>query len=92
MDHGQTAKIPEEDEMEIPLINNWEEVYKPRQAKVYPLGHQDRVVVDEAFNKLHQQGRLEWTNKLTPFSHPYFVIWKDSRLNGIPKGQVVVNI
>ena len=42
--------------MEIPLLDNWQELYKSGQAKVYLLGTKDCKVVDEAFDKLHRHG------------------------------------
>ena len=89
-DRGQQAKIPENEQMQIPLVDNWEEIYKPGQARVYPVGIQDREVVDQTFDKLHEQGRMKWTKKSTPFSFPCFVVWKqtpDGR-----KGRVVIDI
>ena len=84
------ANIPEEQWMEIPLVDNWEDIYKAGQARVYPVGKRDKQVIDDAFDKLHQQGRIDWTNSSTPFSFPCFVVWKDTA-DG-PKGRVVVDI
>ena len=84
------ANIPEDQWMEIPLVDNWKEIYKAGQARVYPVGTRDKQVIDEAFDKLHQQGRMDWTNSSTPFSFPCFVVWKDTA-DG-PKGRVVVDI
>ena len=89
-DRGQQAKVPEEEQMEIPLIDNWESHYKPGQARVYPVGPKDRGIIDQTFDKLHQQGRLEWTKSHTPFSFPCFVVWKNT-MEG-PKGRVVIDI
>ena len=89
-DNGNIANVPEDKWMEIPLLDNWKELYKPGQAKVYPLGTKDRKVVDEAFNKLHEQGRMVWTTQSTPFTYPCFVVWKTTP-NG-RKGRVVVDI
>lgn len=89
-DTGNVTNIPESEWMEIPLVDNWQEQYKPGQARVYPVGAKDRQVIDEAFDKLHEQGRIEWTSTATPFSFPCFVIWKDTPTG--PKGRVVVDI
>jgi len=53
--------------MDIPLLDNWQDHYKPGQAKVYPVGQRDKQVIDDAFNKLHEQGRIQWTATATPF-------------------------
>lgn len=84
------VKVPEDQEMEIPLLDNWKEIYKAGQARVYPVGKRDKEVIDEAFDKLHQQGRMDWTSQATPFSFPCFVVWKDTA-DG-PKGRVVIDI
>lgn len=90
-DNGATIDIPEDLWMEIPLLPNWRELYKGGQAKVYPLGAKDRAVVDETFDKLHDQGRMEWTHESTPFSYPCFMVWLD-KPDGTRKGRVVVDI
>lgn len=86
VDQGQTVDIPEEEWMPIPL--------KPgatsKPAKVYPVGHRDREVIDATFDKLHEQGKMHWSTQPTPFSYPVFVVWKDTP-NG-RKGRVVVDI
>lgn len=90
-ERGNVAKVPEQDRIEIPLVDNWEELYKPGQAKVYQMGRRDRDIIDQTFNKLQDQGRLEWTKNATPFSFPCFMVWtKDDK--GLPKGRVVVDI
>ena len=43
-------------------------------AKVYPLKPADREFLDKEFNKLHDQGRMEYTSQPTPFGWPVFVI------------------
>ncbi|SLM41024.1 probable transposable element [Lasallia pustulata] len=91
IDHGNTAKVPQAEWMEIPLVENWMELYKPGQARVYPVGQKDREVIDEAFNKLHEQGRIELTTESTPFTYPCFVVWKNLA-DGRRKGRVVVDI
>jgi hypothetical protein len=90
-DDGSPANIPEEDWMQIPLIENWEKVYKPAANKVYPLGPKDRKVLDDTFDKLHEQGRMAWSNESTPFGFPCFVIWRNMP-DGTRKGRAVVDI
>ena len=91
VDHGNTAKVPESEWMEIPLVNNWMELYKPGQACVYPVGQKDCEVIDQAFDKLHEQGRMEWTTQVTPFTYPCFVVRKNLA-DRRKKGRVVVDI
>lgn len=86
IDQGQTVDIPEEEWMPIPL--------KPgatsKPAKVYPVGQKDKEVIDATFDKLHEQGKMTWSNQPTPFSYPVFVVWKDTPKGR--KGRVVVDI
>ena len=89
-DHGNIAKVPEEEWMDIPLLDDWQEQYKPGQARVYPVGQQDREVIDKAFDKLHGQDRMEWTKEATPFTYPCFVVWKG--VGTTRKGRVVIDI
>ena len=91
IDKGNVAKVPEKDWMEIPLVDNWRDMYKAGQARVYQLSSKDRAVVDVAFDKLHEQGRMAWTKKATPFSFPVFVVWR-KMLDGSRKGRAVVDI
>lgn len=77
--------------MDIPLLDDWQEKYKPGQARVYSLGANDRVIVDKAFDKLHTQNCMEWTSTATPFSFPCFVVWRTLPDN-THKGRVVVDI
>lgn len=89
-DTGNVVNIPKDQWMEIPLVDNWKDLYKAGQARVYPVGARDKQVINEAFDKLHEQGRMEWTSTATPFTFPCFVVWKDTA-DG-PKGRVVVDI
>ena len=89
-DRGNIAIVPPAEELTIPLVPNWKEMYNAGAAKVYPLGSADREVVDQEFDKLHTQGRMDWSSQPTPFSFPCFVVWRS--LNGIRKGRVVVDI
>lgn len=89
-DQGQ-ARIEPDDWMTIPLVNNWRELYKAGQAKVYPVGPKDRAIIDADFDNLHASGRMSWSNKATLFSFPCFVVWKTNR-DGTRKGRTVVNI
>ncbi|KAI9675730.1 MAG: hypothetical protein M1817_001097 [Caeruleum heppii] len=72
-DQGGTAKISEK-QWKIPLVPDWQKLYKPGNAKVYPLGQNGKKVVDAEFDKLHQQDRMEWATKPTSFSYSCFVV------------------
>ena len=85
-DQGTTVDIPEDQWMPINLKSDAE--LKP--ARVYPVGPRERAVIDATFDKMHQDGKMTWTDQPTPFSFPVFVVWRDTA-NG-PKGRVVVDI
>ena len=89
-DDGKTARLPEEDWLEIPLVNDWRTAGAKLNHKVYPVGPKDKELIDETHDKLHVQGRMSWTTKPTPFGFPVFVVWRN--VNGQRKGRVVVDI
>ena len=84
------VRVPEEEWMRISLRHDWQTKVSGK-AKVYPLGVQDREVVDKTFDEMHRQGRLDWTKEQTPFSYPVFVVWK-TLADGSRKGRAVVDI
>lgn len=73
IDNGGTVDVPESEHLSIPLIPNWESKRK-FYVKVYPLSPKGRALVDKEFDRLHQQGRMEWTKRATPFASPVFVV------------------
>ena len=84
------VKIPEEDWMCIPLRKNWKELNKGK-VKIYPLRTKNKAVVNETFNKLHDQGWITWTANSTPFTFPAFIVWKPGS-NSEKKGRVIIDI
>ena len=85
-DQGTTVDIPENEWMPIPLKPG----ITPKPARVYPVSQRDKQVIDETFDKLHQQGKMTWSSQPTPFSYPCFVVWRE--VNGVKKGRVVIDI
>jgi len=51
--------------MRIPLVDEWEAKIK-FNARVHKSGPRDQKVVDDAFDKLHSQGKMEWAAGPTP--------------------------
>ena len=49
---------------------------KPTAAKVYQLGPEDCKLIDETFDLLHRQSKIEWSTEPTQFGAPVFVIWR----------------
>ena len=89
-EEGGFADVPQQDWMRIPLRSDWESKV-PKTARIYPLSNESKAIVDKTFDKLHDQGRMVWTNTSTPFSYPVFVVWK-AQPSGERKGRVVVDI
>ena len=58
-DTGGVKNVPQSEWMDIPLLENWRDLYKPGQARVYPLGQRDKNVIDKEFDKMHEQDRME---------------------------------
>ena len=82
--------ISEDKWMKISLIDNWQELYKSEQVKVYSLGVKDCELINEAFDKLHEQSCMIWTTQSTLFTYLCFVVWKTTLTE--QKGCVVVDI
>lgn len=63
-------------------------------TKVYLLSKSDREYVDDTFDELHSQSRMEWTKEPTPISSPVFVVWRNILENGLikQKRRAVVDI
>lgn len=77
--------------MRVPLKPGWETKVSPIKPRVYPLGNDARQLIDDTFNEMHTQGRLEFTTRPTPFSFPVFVVRK-SGSDGKKKGCAVMDI
>lgn len=93
-----TVNLPPDQWMSVPLVSDWNVAGAKLAHKVYPLSAEDKKLVDEKFNAMHEQGRMSWVNKPTPFGFPVFVVWRtvpagsgDER-RMIRKGRVVVDI
>ena len=84
---GGFINVPENEWMPIPLKPG----AQPKGAKVYRLGPEDQKLIDETFDLLHEQGKIEWSKEPTQFGAPVFVIWKTLPL-GERKGRVVTDI
>lgn len=88
---GSTVNLPPDEWMPISLQPD----VKVAPSKVYPVGQADRDFIDQKFNKLQAQGKLEYTTQPTAFSYPVFVVWRTIHKPDEPpmrKGRVVVDI
>ena len=84
-------QVPPERWMKIHLKPGWKLKVLAIKPKVYPLGIDNKRLVDETFDELQRLGRLKYTTSPTSFSFLVFVIWKTAA-NGEKKGQAVMNI
>ncbi|SCO06556.1 related to TY3B-TY3B protein [Fusarium fujikuroi] len=80
--------VPEDELMTVPLVDNWHE--QRVSQRPYACGLKDRNLIDQIFDRLYDQKRIEWVIKLTPFAAPVFVVWRivDSK----PKGRAIVDL
>lgn len=92
-DTGETIDIPVDRWMKIPLVPDWQSKIntKPRP---YPASPKDNAVINEIFDRLHEQHRMEWSTQPTPFTFPVFVVWRTVLKDGVPvqKGRAVIDI
>lgn len=92
------VNLPPDQWMPVPLVNDWNIAGAKLAHKVYPLSPEDKKLVDEKFDAMHEQGRMSWVDEPTPFGFPVFVVWRtvptgsgtDRRM--VRKGRVVVDI
>ncbi|SLM38387.1 probable transposable element [Lasallia pustulata] len=96
-DSGDMVKITPEEHLSIPLTVDWNTSTAAKLSHwVYPMGPNERAVIDEEFDKMHKQGRMSWSAEPTPFSFPVFMVWKTvfsgSEKKPTKKGRVVVDI
>ena len=49
---------------------------KSNSAKIYSHNFQNKKFVDEKFDRLHKQKKLNWTNEATSYAYFCFVVWK----------------
>lgn len=85
--------IPEDQWMTIPLVDGWESQLP--KSKIYPLGPKDREVVDQAFQPLHDQGKMSYTSRHTQTGFSVFVVWRTVHKPGREperKGRAVVDL
>ena len=57
-DTGTSIDVSEDQWMKIPLRDDWESRMPAKAPRIYPLGIEDKKLVDKTFDKLHEQGRI----------------------------------
>lgn len=77
------------------LEENWMSITLTLEIKilltrVYSLSTKDKKLIDEIFDKLHEQHKLTWIEQSTLYDFSVFVVWRE--INEIRKKRVVVDI
>ena len=90
-DNGTPADVPIDMWMTVPTK---EGASFPKRVKQYSQTEASKKVIDEIFDKLHAQGRMEFSTRHTPTAYPVFVVWTDKVVDGkvTRKGRVVVDL
>jgi hypothetical protein len=62
--------------------------------KSYKIPSNERIIINTALDKLHNQGKFEWIIKSTPYIFSVFVAWRTLYKNGIliRKSRAIVDI
>ena len=82
-DKGSIVDLPEERYLRVPLCPNY--LDSKLSSRHYQLSKRDRDAVDEVFDRLHQECKMKWTDKPTPFAFPVFVAWRTMNVPGSEK-------
>lgn len=69
-DKKEVANVPESDWMKITTTPG----ISISANKVYPVSMEDRQLINCKFDKMHANGKMEWTSKATPHAYPIFVV------------------
>jgi hypothetical protein len=56
--HLGVVNLPQDEWMRIPLVNGWET--KMPKNQVYRSGDADRALIDQTFDQLHADGKMDW--------------------------------
>ncbi|KAF2006032.1 hypothetical protein P154DRAFT_606362 [Amniculicola lignicola CBS 123094] len=62
-------------------------------SKKYAAGPKDQEKIDDTFNKLRQQGKMQWAAHASRFLLKAFVVWKTVEIEGkrVLKGRAVID-
>lgn len=83
--------VPQDQWMKINTISDAE----PGPMRVFRLGDEDRKKIDKEFDALHENGKMEWSTKPTPYAYPVFVVWHMMHLPGKPptrRARMIIDI
>ncbi|KAK1774020.1 hypothetical protein QBC45DRAFT_446426 [Copromyces sp. CBS 386.78] len=85
---GGLVDMPEDEMMRVPLVDGWQN--HKVAARIYPISKKDQAVIDEVFDALYKQSKMDWVKYATPFAHPVFVVWRETK-TGL-KGRPVIDL
>lgn len=77
--------------MTVLLKLGWESKLSAIKPRIYPLNNKAWQVVNDTFDEMYKQGRLEYTTDPTLFSFLVFVIYKTD-LHSKRNGRAVIDI
>ena len=80
--------MEEEQKMRINLVEGWQN--QKKTVRPYPLGVEDRKLLDEVHDRLIAEGKMAPMDLPSPIACPAFIVWRVS--NGVRKGRVVIDL
>lgn len=75
--------------MRIQMKPGWQDMI-PKKCRVYPVGPDDRKIIEQTMEGLDKAGKAYRTTGQVPFSFPVFVVWTGEGEK--KKGRMVVDI
>ena len=90
-DNDDTINVFEKNWMSIKIIFD----IKSKSSRVYLVDSQNREFINQKFNKLQREKKMNWTKNATSYDFFVFVVWKivhASNKNSIKKNKIVINI
>lgn len=80
----------------VSLSSNWQFTKTRLDHKIYLLEFDARALMNQKFDKLHEQRKIKWFTDLTSFAFSVFVVWRtvyvDSERKFERKRRVVIDI
>jgi len=83
-DKGTNVGMAAEDWLKIPLAGDWTSTDAKLAHCVYPMGLKEQQPIDETFDKMHKDNKMEWSTESTPFGFPVFVAWRTVYVDSKP--------
>ena len=95
-DFRNTVNLSDDEHMTILLINDWMSSEVKLSHHIYFLKLKSWALIDKKFDKLHDEGKMTWTNASMSFEFSVFIVWKtvfmSSEKVSTRKGWVMMNI